>query len=347
MDWSLLIVFLLIIFFIFKTHTLNTRYYVPNNMIKPLKYNTDSDGFIKPEHRLIHILNQFSAGDKVELNGSISTQIFTKDVIYDELNDFIINNLKLLIKNVNNISSTNYYVKTIENLYVQTDKKQNKRFIVDFFIYDINNYYTIRLLTDFAIIDNIMYVNLINILSGSNVNIINKYDYKFNSRGILLDIDMFTNNIDHLLNTHYRENYNIVGVNSDTELEYSKSDLSNVLTLDSLNNVRFPSNISKETINNLKMKDLDSYLEIYSPLNVNNLKSPQFCEKYLPEWDNLGIPLQKPYEKSCIFHNSSTRSEFNEPFDGPTTIYNRVSNDRYEWLKDPSNGNIMKSAVSS
>lgn len=341
MDWTILLLFLIIVIFIFS------NYSIQSNNISEMNYDKSNGGFIKPEHRLLYILNHFSSGDKIELSGMTKNTIYTKDIIDGELNSFVVNNLKQIITNINKISYTNYYIKTIENLYIETDKRNNSRYIVDFFIYDIENYFTVRVLIDFVLVDGILYLNLINILSGSNVNIINKYDYKFNSRGILLDIDMFTNNIEHLLNTHYKKYYNIVGVNSDTELEYSNTDLSNVLTLNSLKNIRFPANLSKNTLQNLHMKDLSSYLEIYSPINVNNLKSPQFCEKYHTEWDNLGIPLQKPIDnKSCIFHNTSTISEYNEPWSGPTAIYNRVSNDEYSWLKDPINGNIMKSATS-
>lgn len=346
MDWSILLIILLIIIFICYNQSLNISHRYQTRTIDASP-DRSSGGFIKPEHRLLYILNHFSSGDKIELHGNTTHEILTKDVVDDQTKSFVINNLKQIITNINSISSTNYYIKTIENLYIQTDRRNNKRYIVDFFIYDIKHYYTIRILIDFVIVDSVLYVNIINILSGSNVNIINKYDYKFNSKGILLDIDMFTNNIEHLLNTHYKQYYNIVGVNSDTDLEYSRTNLSNVLTLQSLNNIRFPSNLSSDTLNNLHMKDLDSYLEIYSPQNIDKLKSPQFCEKYLTEWDNMGIPLQKPIQKSCILHNTSTVSEYNEPWFGPSSIFNRVSNDQYQWLKNPANGNIMKSSSSA
>ena len=74
---------------------------------------------------------------------------------------------------MNKISENDYYVKKIENVYCLVDRKNNERYIIDFFIYDTKNYYTIRLISDIVIIDNEIYINYLNINSGGNSSLLN------------------------------------------------------------------------------------------------------------------------------------------------------------------------------
>ena len=77
---------------------------------------------------------------------------------------------------------------------------------IDFFIYDTKNYYTIRLISDIVILDNDVYINYLNIQSGSNSAILDKYDIKHNSSGILFDADMFHDNLSDIFDNYYKNN---------------------------------------------------------------------------------------------------------------------------------------------
>ena len=151
--------------------------------------------------------------------------------------------MKNLINTLKQISQQDYYMKKIENVYGLIDSKGNQRYILDFFIYDTKNYYTIRLVSDIVLIDDEIYINYLNVQTGSNSTILNKYDVKFNSTGILLDSDMFHENIANLFDNYYMNSFSIVGV-SDTSLEYNKEDLNDVITLNAIHNMYLPSSLS-------------------------------------------------------------------------------------------------------
>ena len=69
-----------------------------------------------------------------------------------------------------------------ENVYCLIGR--NQRYIVDFFLYDVNNYYTIRIISDILVIDGDIYINYINTQNGSNPILLNNYDIKFKAHSI-------------------------------------------------------------------------------------------------------------------------------------------------------------------
>ena len=312
-----------------------------NNILLPTNKITEDTGFIKPEQRLFSILSSISSGNKVNLTGLCKSLMYTKHTFDSRVEQEVIQLIKYNISTLNVISSTNYYIKEIENAYIQTDTNNNQRYILDFFMYDVKNYYTVRVVTDIVIIDKIVYMNYINVLRHSHTNIVDRYNYKFNSQGILLDSNMFQENMHTLLNKSYKQNYKVIGVN-DTKSEYSDVDLSTVISLHSLANKYLPSHLSKETYYDYKKKDLDSYLEMYYPQNMNTIKSPQFCQKYTTEWDSFGNPHELETTKTCVTDHNQYSIEYNQPWFGPGVMYDRTSKDKYSWLKDPARGNIIR-----
>ena len=123
---------------------------------------------------------------------------------------------------------------------------------------------------------------------------------------------------------------------------FSDVDLSSVISLHSLANKYLPSHLSKETYYDYKKKDLDSYLEMYYPQNMNIIKSPQFCQKYTTEWDSFGNPHELETAKTCVTDHNQYSIEYNQPWFGPGVMYDRSSKDKYSWLKDPARGNIIR-----
>lgn len=299
-------------------------------------------GFVNPEHKLIQVLQGMSSGSKIKLTGSCKSLLYTKHTLTETLQNDLLALVKYVLTSLHKLSSQNYYIKEIENAYIQVDKNKNRRFILDFFMYDVQNYYSVRVVCDIVIIDNIVYMNYINILPTSTTNIIDRYNYKFNSQGILIDSDMFQENMDELLNQSYKQHYTIIGVN-DTNNDYSDLDLSSVMTLESIANMYLPTYIKESEYTYYKEKELDGYLEKYYPPDLKTIQSPQFCQKYKnQEWDNYGNPTEQKVKDYCVTDHNQTSIEYNQPWYGPGVMYERSSQDRYSWLKDPERGNIIR-----
>ena len=338
MNYLVIIVIALIILVILDKYILHTT---PHNIKS--KYNTAYDetmGFVKPEHRLLKILNDVSSGSKINLKGSCQRFVFNKNTISRELNDKLINVTKDIINSINQISNDDFFVKSIENVYGLIDSKKNQRYFIDFFIYDTRNFYTIRLLSDIVIIDQEIYINYLNINTGSTNALLNNYDVKFRSTGILFDSDMFHEDILKLFDNHYLSDFNVIGV-SDTNLEYNTEDLTSVLTLNSLKQLYFPATKPPDEIRELHSKGLSSHLEMYLPENQGQKRSSMFCNKEKIIWDKFGIPIKNETDEDCVFNNH-INFEVNQPWNGPGDLYKRTSNDAYKWLKDPARGNIYR-----
>ena len=304
-----------------------------------LKLNNNTNptdiGFVKPEHRLLKVLNTISAGSKIKLDGKLVAYIYNKNTIEKSVEDRLSVILKNLIGSVNLLSQNDYYIKQIENVYGLINKNGNQRYFIDFFIYDIKNFYTIRCISDIVIIDKEIYINYLNVQTGSNPTILNNYDVKFNDTGILFDGNMFKENIDALFDSFYRNSFEVISI-PETSLEYSNVDLTSVISMNSIRNLYYPSSISPQTVKELEKKDLSGYVEMYLPQNQINIKSPQFCEKYKIEWDSYGIPnLSDNKDKNCYVHDNSMAPTINRPIN-PPGLFNdqRGSANQYDFLLD-------------
>ena len=339
------IIFLFLTIFILSyLLIMNDKSVLSNNYIQrnTSDINSTNMGFVKPEHRLLHILNNISSGSKISLDNICNRYIYNKNTIDTIINERLTKIIKDIIQSINNISQNDFYIKNIENVYGLISCNKNQRYLIDFFIYDIKNFYTIRLIADIVIIDNDIFINYLNIQTGSNPTILNKYDIKFNNSGILLDGNMFKENIADLFDSYYRQSFHVIGL-SNTSLEYTKEDLTKVLSLNSLKNMYFPSSVSPQSIKELENKDLSGYLEMYLPQNQMNIKSPSFCEKYKIDWDKYGIPNESDTTDSgCYLNQNSTSTIFNDPWYGPGLINNMTTNPtQYHWQQNK--GNIISS----
>jgi len=341
MNYLYLLLFIIVLFFIWDKINFNILGNgISTNGNNIISMNEPSLGFVKPEHRLLKIFNDISNGKKIKLDGKCSQFIYNKNTINSELNEKLTFLIKDVINSVNQISGNEYYIKRIENVYCLIDRKKNQRYIIDFFIYDIKNFYTIRLVSDIVIVDDEVYMNYLHIQSGSNTTLINKYDIKFNSVGILFDSNMFNEGLSKIFDNYYKNTFEIVGI-SDTNLEYNKEDLSEVLTLNSFKNSYVPSNVSSVTYKQLENKGLNGYLDMYLPENQNMIKSQTFCNKYRTEWDKYGVADENDTSNmNCYINNNATVEEINEPWQGPGSVHKRVSDNQYKWLNDPAYRNI-------
>jgi hypothetical protein len=298
------------------------------------------DGFVKPEQRLFRIFSNLSQGPKIKLSGTCTQMIYDKQTMPVATNKSVVALVKRMVSLLNGVSSQEFYMKTVENLYMLRDQAGNERYIIDFFIYDIHNYYTIRLLTDIVVVGDTHYLNFLNVQTASSPTLLNRYDVKFDSAGILLGGNMFHENIGDLFDQYYLKHFKVVGV-SDTSIEYSPEDLAEVTTLNSLMKGYAPSSISKASIQDLTNKGLEGHLVQYLPPDQTTVHDPLFCQRTQIAWDSNGVPLSNPYvPSSCIRDDKGAEAKMNDPWFGPGLLYSRSSNDGYRWLKDPARGFI-------
>ena len=345
MNYLYLLIALVVLFFIWDKMNPQSSTETNNEIFYEEKVtNPTNIGFVKPEHRLLRIFNDISSGSKIKLEGSCQQFVYNKNTIDTDLNDKLTYLIKDVISTINKISENSYFIKKIENVYCLIDRKANQRYIVDFFIYDVKNYYTIRLISDIVIIDDEIYLNYLHVQSGSNATLINNYDVKFNSVGILFDSNMFHEDLTKIFDNYYSKSFKVVGV-SDTHLEYTKEDLTEVLTLNSLKNSYIPPTISQNSYKDLENKGLNGYLDMYLPENQNLIKSKTFCNKYKVEWNKYGIMNENDIaDKNCYLNNSGTSSEINQPYSAPGVVTTRVDKNHYDWINDPSQKNIIRNA---
>ena len=112
-----------------------------------IRENLRKDKFVKPTHNLLYIFNQMSSYDKLRLNGDCKSSIFTRDTIPKNKDEYLKDVLNVIIEHIKFIDSEqDYYLKGVEQVYEQSDVHGNKRYIVIAFIYDIKNYYSIKII---------------------------------------------------------------------------------------------------------------------------------------------------------------------------------------------------------
>ena len=335
----ILILGLLIFFYLLQIKHTNLAGY---NLNLKTDLNPTNIGFVKPEHRLLKVLNTVSSGSKIKIDGKLNAYIYNKNTVDKSVEDRLSAIIKKIINTINLLTENNYYIKQIENVYGLVSRNGNQRYFIDFFIYDIKNYYTVRCISDIVIIDKEIYINYLNVQTGSNPTILNKYDIKFNDTGILFDGNMFKENIDGLFDSFYKNSFEVISV-PETPLEYSNVDLTSVVSMNSMRNLYYPSSISSETIKELEKKDLSGYIEMYLPNSQINIKSPQFCEKYKIEWDSYGIPnLTDNKDKNCYIHDNSMEATINKPIN-PPGLFNDQRMDRTQYdflLNKPISNNL-------
>ena len=284
----------------------NYQDYIPEN------------SFVKPQHKLLRLLNNISASDKIVLLRIVDKDSFTQGTIPVEINNMITDVLKTIISSLNNVSETDFFIKNIENIYFMKDEFGNLRFIVDTFIHDVKNFYTIRLSVDIVIHNGVTYINYLDIDESAVNNILNKYDVKYQAQGILSKYNMFKEDSESILNSYYKENYNVIGIKSETSLEYDTNDLSGLFSLDQL------------VLN-------------YLPAGTSNENSPIFCDKNSAQFDKYGVNKMNEINSDCLATTNNLVREPNTPYDSPGVVTKRVDFNEYDWLKNPQEGNIIYS----
>ena len=295
-----------------------------------IREKLQKDRFVKPQHNLLYIFNEMSAKDKVVLDGDCQTNIYTRDTIPANKNEYIIEMISIILRHVKDIDNKqDYYLKDIDQLYVQMDKYENKRYIVVAFIYDIRNYYTLKIAIDFVRRsgEDQVYVNSIGNQFSSNYDIMNRYDYSIFSHGYLRNYNMYEKDARAILDENYKKYFRLIGIN-DSSLEYYR-----------LHNTY---RINKE---NITKYDLDDYNKYYYPPGLPNTDSSAFCEKHLNDWSTHGVKFENPHApKNCIANNNAARVISTTPYDGPGVVTQRVDENKYEWMNEATRGNLIRTS---
>tara|TARA_Y100000768_G_C23978615_1_gene684420 strand:+ start:1003 stop:1968 length:966 start_codon:yes stop_codon:yes gene_type:complete len=315
MDTETLVVFFVIIGLIYYYFHLNREH-------RPIKHVKDESGHVKPEHLLYDVLQQFSSGDKINLSGTCSVNLYSKHIIDVNTKQQFTKLLNQIFSSVYGITHRLFQVQELNNIYEQIDSSNNKRYVVDATLNAVSNYYTARVILDIVIINNEIMINYININDASNNNILDRYDVVYQDQGILFNHNNFSENIRALLDTEYKKQNKLIAVNS-SQLDSKNYNLENVLSLNSLLKRYLPSTLSSESEKDLQMKGLDGQLEMYLPPSITTAKSPQFCNKYLNGWTSNAVNI--PGDEQCVFDHNTTETEYNQPYMAPGQFFNRSS----------------------
>ena len=256
-------------------------------------------------YKLVNTLRNISDSDKVVLTDVVEKWSLNKNIIDTETKNKSIEIVKEVMDTLEFFSDNKYHVENIENVYVMKDGIGNYRTIISAFIYDIKNFHTVKIILDVVYFEKIMYINHIDIDESGVKNVLQHYDIKYKSSGILSNQNNFNSNVEALLDNYYQEKYKVV------PLQRNKmADLSGVFSFTALQKKLLP----KEAPD----------------------KSPDFCNKESFDWNMFGI--QGPGKEDCTFNNPSIRTYPPQPVHQPGTVVNNVDVNPFSWMWDPERG---------
>ena len=307
MNTLIIIVGVLIVLYYFYTINENNKTIEITSMVGELK--DEDDIVLSKKNKLTKLFNDISSADKVSLKNVTGKWSMNKDTMDVQLNSKITDIIKLIISKIGGLSNKEYYIKKIDNLFVLKDDDGNYRCILNCFIYDIKGYYTNKLVMDIVSIDGIIYLNFIDIDESSFNNILNTYDIRWESQGILADYDTFDENVQVMLDNYYNSKYKILYIDNET----IDKDLSGTYTLDQL-------------------------VQFHLPANIPNENSPMFCDKYSDTWDKDAV---SDFINNCQLNNTSLSPYPNIPYNGPGVITKRSDENIYSWIVNPERGNLQ------
>ena len=310
------------------------------NKLQDQLLNKDNDKldsvekFINPSYTIKKAFKNYSNHNKVVLKGQCKQEYYTNDILSEKDRNLIQNIVNYILADVskqldNRVNINNdgvYNFKEINKVLIESNLL-GKRYIVDTFIYDIKNYYSIRILLDFVVIRKDVYVNYVGLYEGSNNNVMNRFDSISGAGvGILYSTDQFQENWVTLFNKSYA-GFKLFGVDG-TTLESSDLDPET-------------NNLHKLGINSLGKMILPTYVD-----NDKTVKpySDEFCKKQKVNWDWTSANIPKIVPPNCALHNSATIAQANIPYYSPSifdetqTYNNKKSNN--SWLFRPERGNI-------
>ena len=284
--------------------------------------NDRIEKFINPIYGFKKVLRQYSNYDKVALQGSCKQEYFNNDVLTEKYKSSIKNIINFILKEIHHQTQQIYTFKEINVVLLETNLL-GQRFIVDTFIYDVKNFYSIRILVDYVIIGEDVYLNTIELYEGSNNNVINRFDVVLGDQSYLTNRNQFLSNWFAEKNNEYKYKHKLHGI-SDSQLE------------------SFPVNFFADK--NVKKLDINSFGKMILPTAIDSNNtiqalSSEFCKAQEIDWDSTGANKPIPRPPKCALHNTATIAQANTPYYTPALF---DSSKLYKGKTDLNNAWLFK-----
>jgi hypothetical protein len=250
---------------------------------------------------------------KYILEDNAIKNVYTKATIPENLNNVLIYNIKNILSSIIHINTFN--LKDLERIYEEIDQYNNRRYVVIFFVYNLNFFNSNKLVIDFIVNfdTHFIYLNTIKEFYNSYPNLVNKYDSLIYNRGFL-DNNTIEEDLNEILKEDYLKNYKYSYL-SDTSLDFT-----NIFLIES-------------------NKNLEDFSKIYLPNTQMNLIENNICDKNINGiWDKNGNLLKGT--ENCILHNSSSTKNIDVPDKYPYFVNDKHSN--YYWMIDVGRNNIIR-----
>ena len=122
-----------------------------NNNIKNSNLNNNSKNLKNSNlNNIIITDNNIFIDIKYILGDNIIKNVYTKNTISENLKNVLLYYLKLIISNI--IDKTYFNLNDMERIYEEIDQFNNRRYVIVFFVYNLNYFNSNKLLIDFIIL---------------------------------------------------------------------------------------------------------------------------------------------------------------------------------------------------
>lgn len=263
---------------------------------------TNMNQFI-PDNRILLIKNYFNKlnpHEKIFLSDQCNLKEYNSFDIEPSMEKFIVSLIKPYIENMNYILKYNFIINKITNISEEIDKNNNKRYIIDFFIYENNNYFVSRVIIDLILFyNNTTYLNKI-VLANANID---EYKNKMNTTDIY-GID--SNMVIKKQNVEKNKDQ-LVGIDLST-LEHSEIKSQPHTSRDCL----------KSQVRNKWILPLGTPEECSFP-----------CKKESNCWDKYGVLYSCDKNPECIGINTSATPKPFYPYYNPTITGTPANQNNY------------------
>jgi len=229
--------------------------------------------------------------------------------------------LQLLINNINQRTDSNYVLGTLDNITIN-QQTEGKSYNVDFFIHELNNFFTRRIITNIIVLNN-QSKNRQNVKI-NHINISNGFKYP--------NLDFNTEkNADELIlkESNYENNYILTGY-SNSLIPYKKLSLKELSSIDKYED-------AESAKKHLNM----NFHKWILPNNINDTKQAVFpCRNQTETWDKNGINYLQDPSCDCYGVKNIKAVYPIQPYFNKTINSSSTTENNYSWLFKPTRKEI-------
>lgn len=263
-------------------------------------YLVQQESFI-PDPRMEILRKYFkniSAEKQIFLQNECNVKEYNRFDIEPEKEKYMKKVIYPYLRGLNNNYNFDFIINKISNITEEKDNKGNKRYIIDFFMYENNNFFVARVITDIVIFNNgSNYLNKI-VLANANINH-NKINTK-NVYGVDTDMVIRQDNVEN-------NNPKLDGINS-SSLEYG--------------NIDFDTQASREC------RTSEVRNKWILPKGTPNVCSFP-CKPESNCWDKYGVLYSCNNDPKCVGINTSATPKPFYPYYNPTTTGVPANDNKY------------------